>query len=241
MIQINLLPDVKQEYLRARRTRNMAISMSILAGIGSVAVVVLLLIVLGIQAGREVLADNGIKSEYQSLSKVSDISELVTLQNQLDKIGSQHEVKSMNSRLFNTLQAINPSKPNNVQFTGVILDPETETLRLEGVAEGGYPAVETLKKTIQNTDIEFVSNQQTVTEDISTKVAVGETSFGDDSQGRRVLRFEVFVTYNPLLFSNEAKSVEVQAPDRRINVTDSRIGIPDSLFTAPIEEAEGVQ
>ena len=33
MIQINLVPDVKQEMLRAQRMRNITISISILAGL----------------------------------------------------------------------------------------------------------------------------------------------------------------------------------------------------------------
>lgn len=238
MIQINLLPDVKQEYLRAKRTRNMVISVSIVAGLASVGVVVALLLIRGVQIGLDIAADNSIKKEYDNLRSIEDLTELVTLQNQLNEIGKQHDNKSMDSRLFNVLQAINPRSPNDVQYTAVTLDPSKNVLRIEGVAEGGYPAVETFKKTIENTDIEYKRGDDLITEDLASKVSIGETNFGENSQGKRVLRFQVFVDINELLFSNKAKKVEVQAPDRSIDVTDSRIGVPDSLFTTPLRESE---
>lgn len=238
MIQINLLPDVKQEYLRARRTRNLAISISIFVGLAAVGVVVLLALMLGGQIARELLSDNKIDSEYEKMSQVENLSELVTLQNQLNLISSQHDKKSVDSRLFSFLQVINPKAPNDVQFSTVSLDPENLQLKLEGVTAGGYPAVEALKKTILNTDMEYVSNQERYSEPVSDRVSIESTSFGEDSSGRRVLRYEVVVDYHDMLFVNSAKNVKIVGPDRRIDVTDSRVGIPDSLFTAPLEEDE---
>ncbi len=242
MIQINLLPDVKQEFLRARRTRNVAISVSILAALGSGAVVVALLLILGVQAGREVLADNAIKDRYAQLQQVEDLPEMVTLQNQLGTIGAQHGDKTMDSRLFGLLQAINPSQPNDVQFTAVTLDPEASILRLEGIADNSYPAVETLKKTIDNTDVEYRAqdDNEVVTESLATRVTIGESSFGESADGDRVLRFEMTIEYQPALFTNEYSRARIIGPERRIDVTDSRIGVPDSLFAdrVPDEDTE---
>ncbi len=240
MIQINLLPDVKLEYLRARRMRNLVISGAVIAGLASAGVVVLLLLFLGVQAGREVIADNGIEREYEKLSQVENLSELVTLQNQLDVIGSQHLTKTVNSRLFSVIQGVNPSGSDKVQYTTVVIDPIAKTLEIEGVARGGYAAVETFKKTIDNTDIEFVRDQVQATEDIATNVSIGETSFGESSGGDRVLQFKVTVTYNELLFSNQAGSMRIITPERRIDVTDSKAGVPNSLFTTPPKE-EGAE
>ncbi len=238
MIQINLLPDVKQEYLRTRRIRNTAISIAIITGLAAGGVVVLLVLVLGAQLTREVLADDQIKKQYAEMSQVDSLSELVTLQNQLELISSQHENKSVDSRLFSFLQAINPAAPNDVQFSSVSLDPSDFTITLEGLTDGGYPAVESLTKTIMNTKVEYVSGQEEMTDPVASQVAISETRFGEDSSGKRVLRFKIVVDYYEQLFVNTAKSVEIVGPDRRIDVTDSKVGVPDSLFTAPIEDEE---
>ena len=49
MIQINLVPDVKQEMLRAQRMRNFTISMAIVVGLVAAGVVVILGLVYGAQ------------------------------------------------------------------------------------------------------------------------------------------------------------------------------------------------
>lgn len=238
MIQINLLPDVKQEYLRARRTRNLAISVSIIVGLAAGGVVALMTIILLGQFGLERLADNSIDSEYSKLSSNENLSELVTLQNQLDLISSQHESKSVDSRMFGVLQAVNPQSPNDVRFSSVQLDPANLTLTLEGVAANGYPAVEALTKTILNTKFEYKSGEDQMSEPIASQVSLGESNFGEDSDGARVLRFTMIVSYHEQLFVNSAKSVNIVGPTSKIDVTDSRIGVPDSLFTAPIEDEE---
>ena len=239
MIQINLLPDVKQEYLKARRTRNFVISVAIITGMASVGLVVLLLIFMGTLTAVELRADGRIKDEYQTLSEVDSLSDLVTIQNQLSLINTQHQSKSMGSRLFGVLQAVNPPAPNSVSFNSVRISPEEGTLHLEGSATGGYRAIETLTKTITNTKIEYIRDQESVTEPISKKVNVGETSYGEDADGRRVVRFELTIEYNEVLFSNQAGSMRVEGPNRRIDVTDSKLRVPNSLFTAkPTDEEE---
>lgn len=44
MIEINLIPDVKQELLKAQRTRSMVVSIAIISSIAAASVVVLLLV-----------------------------------------------------------------------------------------------------------------------------------------------------------------------------------------------------
>lgn len=238
MIEINLLPDVKQEFLRARRMRNTVISMSILIGLASAALVVALLLILGVQAGREALADNNIKDEYAKLSSVDDLSELVTLQAQLGSIGELHDNKTMTSRMFSMLQVINLGGSNNVQFSTVVLTPEDNTIRLEGSTPHGYNAVEALKKTITNTNLEFRQDGESITEPMAARVSIGDTTLGEDASGRRVVRFEVVIDSNEVLFSNQVRNMRILGPDRRIDVTDSRIGVPESLFAAPPTEDE---
>ena len=44
MIQLNLLPDVKMQYIKAQRTRNMVLSTAVIISLASVALLVLLLV-----------------------------------------------------------------------------------------------------------------------------------------------------------------------------------------------------
>lgn len=239
MIQINLIPDVKLEYLRARRMRNTTISVSIIAGLAAGAVVVVAILFLLVQVGLEKLADGAITSEYDNLSKVEGLSELRTLQNQLSIIPGQHENRSMDSRLFSVMQAINPPAPNDVSFTSVDLDPSAGLLTLEGVTENGYTAVEVLKKTIASIKLEYrqsTESESTTTVAIADEIEVGETSFGQTSDGKRVLRFKLTMKYPKELFTNKAKSARIITPTDEIDVTDSRVQVPDDLFSTPARD-----
>lgn len=240
MIQINLIPDIKRDYLRARRTRDIAVSVSMIAGLASIGVVGLLLLVLGTQTGREVLADRSIDSEYEQLSSVEDLSDMVTIDNQLSLISGQHATKSMHSRMFSILEAINPADPNNVSFSDVTVNPAETVIVMEGSARGGYPAVETLAKTIENTVIESTTDQgESSDTPLASDIIIGETTYGRDADDRRVLRFEMTIKYTPDVLTNQLKSVKVKSPTKKIDATDSRQRVPDSLFSAPAKDIDG--
>ena len=242
MIQINLIPDVKREYLQARRMRDIAISISIIVSIAAAGVVGIMLLFLSTQAAREYLADRTIESEYDTLSNVENLTHMVTIENQLSLISQQHANKSMDSRLFSILQAINPINPNSVQFTTVTLNPEEGLLMLEGQTPGGYRAFETLTKTIENTSITYKNSEEgeEMTSPIASEVLPGDSNYGIDSDNTRVLRFELTVVYTKGLFDNTMQSLQVVAPERRIDVTDSKLRVPDSLFAIPATDEEDV-
>ena len=142
MIEINLVPDVKQEFLRAQRTRNLVISIATLVGIGVVGIVVVLAVIVGGQAALGAINDNTIKSQNEKLQQVKDLDNTVTLQNQLTVLQSMHEQKQINSRVFDMLSTINPPAPNDVTISNLVLDPAAKVLSIEGSAVNGYAAAQ---------------------------------------------------------------------------------------------------
>lgn len=245
MIQINLIPDVKQDYLRAQRTRNIAISLSIIAGLASVGLLAVLGLIVAGQIGLDLKAKSDIKTEFNKLQSVEDLPNLLTIQNQLSVLPDQHEKASRDSRLFNVISAINPAEPNNVSFSSVKLDPENSTVTLEGSAPGGYPAVESLKKTIESTKFEYAAdkdggNTGVESVNMASNTSVTSTNFGEDASGARVLRFTISFSYAEGLFTNERREARIVSPTQRIDVTDSRVRVPESLFRAvkPSEEKQ---
>jgi len=112
MIEINLIPDVKRELLRAQRARTTVISAAIVISIVAGAVVAALaLYVYGVQTVRGALLDNQIKDGAAKLSKVEDLSKILTIQNQLSRISELNSQKNIDSRLFDVLAAVIPPRP----------------------------------------------------------------------------------------------------------------------------------
>ncbi len=239
MIEINLVPDVKQELIKAQRVRASVISLAIVIGVAVIGVVVLLAIwVFGVQTARDILTDNAIKSESQKLSAVEDVSNTLTIQNQLSKLTAMHDSKSIDSRLFDILTTINPAAPNNVSITKVVLDSTAKTIKLEAQARNGYPALEVFKKTITATNFEFTTDGTKTSVPLADQMSDSDRSYGEDASGAKVLRFTLTFVHPEQLFSRTAQNAVIVAPGKS-NVTDSFLGVPNSLFTQKASDTEG--
>lgn len=231
MIEINLVPDVKQELLKAQRVRTGVISASILVSVVAVGVVVLLAIwVFAVQTVRNLAVDASIDAKSKQLAKVEDISNTLTIQNQLVKLQTMHDDKPINSRVFDVLQTINPPAPNDVRVTNLKTDTTTGKITIEAQAAGGYGALEVFKKTITATNLKFTENGTEKTVPLASKMSDSDRSDGEDATGTRVLRFTLSFEYPKQLFSRTAESVAIIAPSKT-NATDSYLGVPQSLFT----------
>jgi hypothetical protein len=237
MIEINLIPDVKQELIKAQRVRASVISIAILVGLAAIGVVVLLAVwVFAVQTARGVLTDGTIKTESEKLAKVEDINHTLTIQNQLAKLPGMHDSKSIDSRLFDILTTINPPEPNTVAITNVALDAEARTVKLEAQARNGYPALEVFKKTITATKFEFTQDGEKQSVALADQMSDSDRSYGEDASGAKVLRFTLTFVYPEQLFTRTAKNAVIVAPEKS-NVTDSFLGVPNSLFTQRASDA----
>jgi hypothetical protein len=237
MIEINLVPDVKQQLINAQRVRTSVISFSIIVGLVFVGLVIALAVyVFGIQAARGLLSDDAIKKESQELSQVKDISNMLTIQNQLKELPKMHDSKSVDSRIFDVLATINPPAPNNVSVTNLALDSASKTIKIEGQAANGYPALEVFKKTINATKFEFAKDGARQSVPLASQMSDSDRSYGDDAAGARVLRFTLTFVYPDELFSRTAENATIVAPTRT-NVTDSFLGVPNSLFKSDAASA----
>ena len=239
MIEINLLPNVKRELLKTRAMRNRVISISFLVGGASIAAVVVLALILGSQIAAEAVQNGVIKDRNDKLMAVEDLNKVVTIQNQLTKINEQHSGKKINSRIFDVVTAVNPVTPNNVSFSDIKVNPESKTITLEGSAVNGYSALETLKKTILNTKVQTTDGDKSSEVSLTKEIKDGDTSFGENSEGKKVLQFSFSFEYaEELLAPANNGTVSVLTPTGKVDVTDSRQGIPDSLFKSNSKKQE---
>ena len=239
MIEINLLPNVKRELLKTRAMRNRVISISFLVGGASIAAVVVLALVLGSQIAAEAVQNGVIKDRNDKLMAVEDLNKVVTIQHQLTKINEQHSGKKINSRIFDVVTAVNPVAPNNISFSDIKVNPESKTITLEGSAVNGYSALETLKKTILNTKVQTTDGDKSSEVGLTKEIKDGDTSFGENSEGKKVLQFSFSFEYaEELLAPANNGTVSVLTPTGKVDVTDSRQGIPDSLFKSNSKKQE---
>lgn len=230
MIEINLVPDVKQELIRARMARSAVISGAIIAIIAAAGLVVVLSIyVFGVQTVRGAVADTAIKNGSDKLAAVSDLSKILTIQNQLTKMSALNDAKNVDSRVFDLLQAIIPPAPNQVQVSSLVVDATAGTITFEGQTPS-YPSLEAFKKTIGVANVRFKdANAKQTDVVLASNLSISNVSYGQDASGAKVLRFTVSFTYAPELFSPGTIDPTIVLINGG-NVTDSYLGIPKSIF-----------
>lgn len=232
MIEINLVPDVKQELIKAQRTRATVIAGAIFSGIAAVAaVVVLAMLVFGVQAVRGKMADDAISRGINVLKDVDDLPKTLTIQNQLTKISKLNSDKKIDSRVFDVLRAIIPPAPNDVLISSLTIDSDNTAIIMEGQATNSYEAVEIFKKIIESAKINYSSIDKEVQTpiDLASSINISNTSYGESSTGTKVLRFTLSFLYDPKLFSIEYTDISITI-NVDGNVTDSYLGIPKSIF-----------
>lgn len=243
MIEINLVPDVKQELIHAQQVRSTVISFSIVISIIAAGVVALLAVyVFGVQAVRSNLADTEITKDANQLKGVSDLGKVLTIQNQLTKIDQLHDNSFVQSRVFDMLNSIIPPAPSSVTISDLVVSTDDGTVTLQGQsgATSSYTAVDTFKKTIAGANVSYTdSTGRTQQVPLASNLSTGDTSYGEDASGAQVLRFSLTFSYAPELLSPDSSNVRIVLTTTG-NATDSYLGIPKSIFADRAQD-EGSQ
>tara|TARA_Y100001949_G_scaffold176549_1_gene190326 strand:+ start:10221 stop:10967 length:747 start_codon:yes stop_codon:yes gene_type:complete len=245
MIELNLVPDVKQELLKAQRTRSFVISASIVASIIAGGLVVLFAAYIFIvQAARSSYLDGQIENKSTELAEVADLSEMLTIQNQLERLAEINANKKIDSRIFDMIAAVVPPEPNNVQFSLVRVEtanPDAEdgaaTIRLEGQTRA-YDSMEVFKKTLASAIIVYVDEDGVEqSAPLAADISTSDVSFGENDAGEQVVRFALTFSYPEELFSAQYSAITFKLSIDG-NVTDSYLGVPKEIFTERADDVE---
>jgi len=238
MIEINLLPDVKQELVRSRRLKRVVIAGAILTTLVMAGIVaVILLYVYAVQPGRQFLLDQDIKSRASELEKNKNLTRDLTLQNQLVTITQLHEDKGVYSRLFDYLKILNPQEPNNVSISQATLDTAAGTLSIEASAKN-FPAVSIFQDTLNNASLSYTDPEtaEKVKTPMFSDVQITETGLGQDSSGTQVTSFKALLTYEPRAFAWNINNPILSIPNEDTTPSARRV---DVFADKPLKKVEG--
>ena len=235
MIEINLIPDVKRELLKAQKMRSVVISISILAGIVAAGVVVALgVIVFGVQVVAGNIIDGNITSEHDKLKGRSDTLQVLTIKRQLGEISGLEDNKYLVSRIFGAVDVMRKSASDPpITISKLSFDQETTTVTIEGQAVQGFEALDAFKKAAERTTFTYTGDGKSMKDNLlAGELETAEATYGENSEGQRVLRFIITFVLNKNVVkfdSFESKTFKIEGPNKQ-NVTDSYIQIPNDMF-----------
>ncbi|HSH31161.1 MAG TPA: PilN domain-containing protein [Candidatus Saccharimonadales bacterium] len=126
--KINLLPDIRQAKVRSQQQRRLAAGIGTLVCALAIGAVVVLALVLGAQKLRLGVLQNSINASQEQLAAVTDLKEMLTVQQHLAALPGLYNQRAYLTRFFDTLQAVSPTQfavssvevdsQNNLEFNG---------------------------------------------------------------------------------------------------------------------------
>ncbi len=228
MIELNLLPDVKQEFVRSQRLKRI-----IIASMIALVVVVLGLLVLvafyvyGIQTVRNKLADDDIAKYSEEIKKDKNLTRNLTIQNQLSTLSDAHSEKVSMDRLFDYLKILNPQEPNNMKISKADIDIETNTITLE-VSTSSYLSISIIKDTFINAKLSYTdpdTGEKIKDTSLFESVDILDPSVGKTNDGRVVAGFKASLVYKPQIFDSKVTDPNVSVPNVNTTPSASRVSI----------------
>ncbi len=217
MIQLNLLPDIKLDYIKANRTKHMVLVVS--AIVAASAFTIFLLMFISVKVFQKQHIDHlttDIKSNNAKIQNINDISKILTVQNQLKALPDLHSQKPATSRLPEYLIQITPS---NVSLASVNIDFTSQTVSMSGSAPS-LSDVNTFVDTIKFTNY-TVKGTEGSSKAFSDVVLTG---FSKDQKGAS---YQIDFKFDAAIFDN-TKEVSLSIP--KIITTRSEIEKPSALF-----------
>lgn len=217
MIQFNLLPDIKIQYLKAKRQKHLFVLASVSASaIAIAAFVVLLTTVFVLQKKNLNDLNKDIKSTSAELQNVEDLNKILTVQNQLTALSSLHDKKVVASRLFDYLTQVTPATASISKLT---IDYKLNTMVIAG-ASPDLSTVNTYTDTLKFT--KFTANGGQNQKDAFSNVVL--KTFTRDPKSTT---YEIALQFDPTIFSN-ANEIKLVVP--QIITTRSQVDKPTQLF-----------
>ena len=203
MIEFNLLPDVKLQYVKTQRTKYLMTVIAFVASGAAIAILLLSVVTVYVVQKKSLSdLDKDITKYSTQLKSIKDLDKILTVQNQLGTLTTLHDQKPVTSRLFSYLTNVTPAQAS---LNKVMIDYTAKTITIGGAAPS-LDAVslytDTLKSAMYKTE-----GSDTTAHAFSSVVL---TSFGRDDKGAT---FTITTAFDAAIFDVKNKVTLVVAPN----------------------------
>lgn len=247
MIQFNLLPDVKIEYIKTRRRKRLIIFIAGITSAATFAIFVLLFLFVRVNQTKHISdLDKDINQNVSKIQETKDLDKILTIQNQLDSLPELYDKRTFSSRMADYLKQVTPAQAT---ISDVEVDFEANTMIIKG-----------------NSDTLGTVNKFADTLKFTDYVVSGDSILGGDKEGRafsnvvlksfdvsvnqdtkrQVIAYELSFTFNPVIFAlvknpanNISQPVTLKVP--QIISTRSETEKPADLFAPQPEQKAAEQ
>ncbi len=245
MIQFNLLPDVKIDYLKARYRQRVAVTASVVVSAFFLVLLIFLVLFVRVAQPHQMSAvSKDIKKQTDEINKVEDLNKILTVQNQLKSLPGLHDSKAISSRIFDYLVQITPAQAT---VSDVSLDLEANTLSIQGNADALSTVnkfTDTLKFTTFKSNGADGKEGKAFSNVVLSSFSLSSGGGSTQSQANKQVAYKIDFSFEPTIFANvknaDGKSADVKLTVPNIITTRSAIEKPATLFdTQPTSTSGG--
>jgi hypothetical protein len=233
MIQVNLLPSVKLEYLKARQLKRTVVSVSFLVSAIAIGIFALFFIIVNVV--QVVYLDNlekDIETKTAQLKKMPDIAKILTIQNQLNALPGLHEDKPVASRMFTYIKQLAPQEASIESLT---VNFDEQTMSIQGQAKD-LASVNKFADTLKFTSYSVAQtkeNSRAFSEVVLAQFGISQQDA--DSEGKAA-SYTITLKYAPEIFKADA-TTKLTVPNRV--TTRSETEKPVTIFGTEASQGEG--
>jgi Tfp pilus assembly protein PilN len=193
MIQFNLLPDVKQAFIKSQRTKRLVIVFSVfLSTVALVIFIVLVTVVYVVQKKSISDLNNNIQTNSASLKNTANLTKILTVQSQLNSLATLDSQNPAASRLFNFLSQLTPTQAT---ISDLQISYAQNTVTITGNAPN-LAIVNTFVDNLKYTS--YTVSGQSGSQSAFSSVVLA--SFGYGSSGTAT--YSITFSFDPTLFNN---------------------------------------
>lgn len=236
MVQFNLLPDVKIEFIKTRRRKRLIIFIATVTSAATFAIFVLLFLFVRVNQTKHINdLDKDIRTNVSKIQATQDLDKILTIQNQLSTLPELHDQKMFTSRLTDYLNQLTPSQ-------ATISDVDADFVNNTMTIKGNVDTLNTVNKfadTLKFTDFsvkgDSVLGDQKEGRAFSDVVLKSFDVSLSDNNRTRVIVYELTFTFDPTIFAlvkndtvNGGNPIELKVP--QIISTRSETEKPTELF-----------
>lgn len=218
MVQVNLLPDVKQEYLRSQQVKYLVVVAAILFSFVSLIILGLLFAyVQVVQPHHRTNVQQDIDGGIQELKNKENAVKIVTVQGVLEQIPALQDKKMLTSSLFTYLTNFTPK---GVNYSEVKLDLTNNTISVSGQANTLEQTNE-LANNLKGATFTYTQNDNQQDTKPFSRVVFASLGKSEQSTSGKEVAFQLTFTFDPVMFSQG-----ITNPALSVNASSEKLLLP---------------
>lgn len=204
MVQINLLPDIKKQYIKSQQIKHTVIVASVLISVVAFTIAALLFAYVRIvQPQHRANLQTDIDAAVSRQKEFPDAAKLVTIQNALKQIGQLQNSRSITSRSFAYVASVTPL---DITYRSINYDSVSGLMTLTGTAKDTDITNE-LANNIKSATYTYQENNQEVTGKPFTSSRFSSPISKSEEDGTVAFTMEIGIA--PELFAENRSGIEI--------------------------------